>query len=44
MAEQNNIFTDEGWDEFQEYLDFLPEDQRTDFLNRFVKFICGLTV
>jgi hypothetical protein len=44
MAEQNNIFTDEGWDEFQEYLDFLPEDQRADFLDRFVNLVCGLTV
>lgn len=44
MTEQNSIFTDEGWEEFLEYLDFLPEEQRADFMDRFVKFICDLTV
>ena len=41
MSEQNTLFTDEGWDEFQEYLDFLPEEQRADFMEEFVKCICS---
>jgi hypothetical protein len=44
MTEQNNIFTDEGWDEIQESLDFLPEEERAEFMDRFVNFICGLTI
>jgi hypothetical protein len=44
MTEPNDIFTDEGWDEFLQYLNFLPEDQRADFMKKFVDFISGLTV
>jgi hypothetical protein len=40
MTEQTTLFTDEGWNEFQKYLDFLPEEERADFMEEFVKLIC----
>lgn len=44
MTEQDQLFTDEGWDEFQKCLDFLPEEQRADFMEKFVDLICSLVV
>jgi hypothetical protein len=44
MIEENKIFTDEGWEEFLEYLDFLPEEQRSEYMEKFVKFICSLII
>jgi hypothetical protein len=40
MTEQTALFTDEGWNEFQKYLDFLPEERRADFMEEFVTLIC----
>ena len=41
MTEQTTLFTEEGLKEFQKYLDFLPEEQRDDFINKFIITICS---